>query len=154
MLLLAGLAWSAGLIHIQAAFDHLDEYSPYAFCFIATALLQLIWGGASYRRPSRRLLWAGIAGSLGVGAAWVLSRTSGLPLGPDARAPETVGLLDTIATLDELALSALALSLLLPSLARGRRWAIPHRARVVLRAMALLMVLASSLVLGGGFHAH
>jgi hypothetical protein len=152
-LLLCGLAWGTGLVHVQAALDHFGEYVPYALSFVALAALQLSWGTAAYRRPSRRLWAAGAAGNVAVIVIWALSRTSGLPFGPDARAPETVGLLDLIATIDEVMLVALLLWGLIPipsfRCRQPQRWAVTS-----VQTIALLMILSTALVLGGGVHAH
>lgn len=152
VLLACGLSWAVGLVHIQAAADHFDEYVPYALCFIAVGLVQLGWGLAVYRRPTPWLLTAGAVLSAGVVGVWVLSRSGGLPIGPDARAPETVGLLDAIATADEVALIALIGSMLRPPPEDPGLWA--RRVRAMLHTVALLMVFGTSLVLGGGVHAH
>jgi hypothetical protein len=156
LLLPCGLAWGAGLIHLQAAIDHVDEYWPYAACFVALAVVQLAWGVALYRRPeSNRLLVSGVALSLAVIAVWILSRTAGLPLGPDSRTPETVGLLDSIATGDELVLCALvAVMHLSVGLGRSPRRCATGGLATLSRVVALLAIFFTSLVLGGGFHAH
>lgn len=36
---------------------------------------------------------------------WLVSRTAGLPLGPDAGEPEPIGLVDLVATIDQLAIA-------------------------------------------------
>jgi hypothetical protein len=142
VVLACGVATLAGLIHIQAAIDHFAEYVPYAILFIALAGGQLVWSLAYYRWPARRLLYAGMIGCVGVIAAWIASRTIGLPFGPDLGHPEPVGVLDGIATIDEVVIVALALSIL-----RGSRARLANSA-------ALLMIVVSSLVLAGGLHAH
>jgi hypothetical protein len=140
-----GLAWLAGLIHIQAAIDHFDEYVPYAVLFIALATAQLVWGAAFYRWPGRRLLQVGAAGCLGVITAWFASRTVGLPFGPDLGHPEPAGFLDVVATVDEVAILVLGVHL----------WRFPERsAPRVPGAAALFLIVVSSLVLAGGLHAH
>jgi hypothetical protein len=100
------LAWVSAATHVAAAVEHLEEYVPFAIAFAVLAVLQLAWGAASWRRPTARLLLAGAAGSLVVAAVWALSRTTGLPLGPEAGEPEAVGALDLVATGTELALAA------------------------------------------------
>jgi hypothetical protein len=149
VLLACGLAWLAGLIHIQAAIDHFDEYVPYALLFIVLAAAQLLWGVALYRGRGRRLLYAGLLGSVAVIVAWLASRTVGLPFGPDLGSPEPVGILDVVATIDELAIAALMTLALRPL--RASRQATAVR---TLNAGALFLVVVSSLVLAGGLHAH
>ena len=112
VLLACGLAVLAALIHVQAALDHFDEYVPYAVAFIVLAIGQAGWATAVYRSAGRGRLLAGIAGCAVVVLVWLLSRTTGLPLGPDPGVAEPVGLLDVVATLDELAVMALAVTAL------------------------------------------
>jgi hypothetical protein len=150
VLLACGLSWATALIHLQAAVDHFDESWLYAAFFIALAASQLAWGVALYRQRRRRgLLIIGALASLAVIGIWILSRTVGLPVGPDSVSPETVGALDAIATADEIALTALIALQLFPLRFDTRGWAARS-----LRAAALLLMLLSSMVLGGGFHAH
>jgi hypothetical protein len=59
------------------------------------------------RRRSRGLLPAGAALSLLVAAVRAMSRTTGLPVGPEPWRPEDVGAVDAIATADELVLALL-----------------------------------------------
>jgi hypothetical protein len=146
----AALAWAAGLIHAVAAIQHVNEYVPFALFFALVAPAQFAWGAALYRRPGRRLLLAGALGSLAVAALWVVSRTSGLPLGPEAWEPESVGLVDATATAAELVLAAIALAHLLAP-ARGT---LARALGQLARAAGLGVILVSSLVLLAGGHAH
>jgi len=210
--LACGLALATALIHVQAAADHLGESPLYAVLFVAVAAAQIGWAVAAHRRPSQAVLVAGAAMSMAVVCVWALSRTVGLPVGPDRSAPEQPGALDVIATINEVALALLVAV----CWARGRRgmgarpWERPRgparsgrerpcgparwgrerlglpagrcsghpaqpaqasRARAarpapscrgdagrrltaVLRAGSLSLILLSSMVLGGGFHAH
>jgi hypothetical protein len=149
VLLIAGLAWAAGLIHLQAAIDHADESRLYAVLFVLLAVAQAGWGVALCRHPARSLLRAGVAGSLGVVVVWVLSRTVGLPVGPDLGNPEAPGPLDVIATADELVIALMLLLELFPRLGA----LILHRGRL-LEISGVLLLVVSSLVLAGGAHAH
>jgi hypothetical protein len=79
---------------------------------LAAAVLVLVW-------PSRSLLRLVAAGSAVVVAAWVVSRTVGLPVPPPAWTAEPVGLVDTLTAVFEVGAIGLALQLLRP--ARRRR---------------------------------
>jgi hypothetical protein len=98
-----------------------------------------------YRRPSAGWLGAGIFVSVGVIAVWAVSRTAGLPLGPEAGSPEPVGFADVGATLDELALVILAAALLL---GRARTPGLWERQAAVI----LLVFSAVALVAAGRAH--
>lgn len=63
------------------------------------ALTQLAWALlVVVLPPSSRLYLAGAAGNAVVAATWLVTRTTGLPLGPEAGEPEAVGIADTVAT--------------------------------------------------------
>ena len=102
-----GLSWGAALIHISAAIGHVHESGLYVLFFALLAPTQLAWGFLVCRRSTRELLLAGAALSLLVAAVWLMSRTTGLPVGPEPWRPEAVGAVDAIATADELALTLL-----------------------------------------------
>jgi hypothetical protein len=68
--------------------------------------LQVVWAALVHRRPAdRRLLILGAVANVAVAAAWLVSRTTGLPIGPHAGTPEAAGVKDVLATADELALA-------------------------------------------------
>lgn len=149
VLLACGLAWAGSLIHVQAAVDHIAEYWLYALFFIALASVQCIWGVALYRSARPGMLVVGTVVSLAVVGLWLLSRTVGLPIGPDRASPEPLGLLDVIATADEIGIAGLMLLLLHPprtgTLAGGIGF---------LRVLGLFLIMLSLLALAGGVHAH
>jgi hypothetical protein len=145
-----GLAWSAGLIHVEAAIQHVDEHLLYAVFFALLAPAQFAWGVALYRRPGRRLLLAGAVGSLLVVALWIVSRTSGLPIGPAAWVPEPVGPIDSIATADEAVLALVAL-LRLPA-SRGTKMMRASRYVAAAAGTGLILFSSLALVLGGRAH--
>ncbi len=100
--LVAGLAFMCGLIHVGAAVDHFDELPLYTVAFGMLAATQMLWAGAILRRPSERLLLLGGAFNLAVIGLWIVSRTAGLPIAPQAWVPETVGVADLVETVGEL----------------------------------------------------
>jgi hypothetical protein len=145
-----GLAWCAGLIHAVAAVGHVDEYLPAAVFFSFLAPAQAALGTALYRHASRNLLLAGAVGSALVVALWVVSRTSGLPVGPHPWVAEAVGPLDVIASADEVLLALLACLQLAG--ARGRR--VRRSFRLPLLGAGAGLILLSLLALTAGRHLH
>ena len=90
-----------------------------------------------------------VAANLGVVVVWVFSRTTGLPIGPDAGQPEAVGVADVTATAFEIALVAGALVSLGARHARS-----PLTPRGVW-LLALPAVAAAAIALApGGSHGH
>ncbi|HUQ64125.1 MAG TPA: hypothetical protein VM121_10260 [Acidimicrobiales bacterium] len=95
------LAAAAGL-HLAALPDHLEEGVLIAGFFAACAVLQLtaafvVSGGAG--PGARRVI---IAGNVAVVGIWLVSRTVGVPFGPEAGTPEPVSALDSLSLVAEL----------------------------------------------------
>ena len=150
LFIVCGLAWGAALIHVEAAIEHIREYALYAVFFEVLASAQFLWGIALYRYPTRRLLVLGAVTSLMVVALWIASRTCGLPLGPSPWSPEPVGVIDSAASADELALALLVVLQLLSAGAGGLVRGAGHLAS----AAGVCLILFSSLAVTLVGHAH
>jgi len=112
----AGFSVAAGLIHVVAMVEHFGEHFVYGMFFAVVAVGQLAWGVWIYRRPhERRSLAAAALASIAIVAIWAVSRTTGVPLGPEAGQPEAAGVLDVLASFDEVALAAFVLAILRPT---------------------------------------
>src|SRR5205085_2443518 len=117
-----GLSILAGLGHVAAVPSHAAVWWAYAVFFLAAALAQVllglllltqgIEGGGGWPAWRRRVCWAGIAGNVALLALWAVTRTVGVPLGPEAGEVEAVGGLDLGTKLLELATVAVLASLL------------------------------------------
>lgn len=100
--LAAGLTLlGAAVIHVTQIDIHLEEWAAAGVFFIMLSAAQALLGIGLLMRASGTLSSAAIAVSLIAIAAWVVSRTAGLPFGPEAGAPEPVGRPDSLATLFE-----------------------------------------------------
>jgi hypothetical protein len=132
--MVAGLSLAAGAIHALAMIDHFAHYWLYGVFFLVLTYGQVLWGLALLRRPvGERSLAIGALANLAIVAVWVVSRTVGVPLGPDAGRPEAVGAMDVAATLDQLVLAAYVAAILRPRLrdARGFKALMGrHRVRI------------------------
>ena len=93
---LAALLVGAGAIHIAMTPSHLGESAVEGAGFLTAAWVQLLLGAAVMLRPSRRLLAAVAGSSLVLIAAWVVSRTAGLPFGAHAGHAESVSIVDGV----------------------------------------------------------
>src|SRR3954468_703 len=129
-------------IHTAVIAPHFAEWWAEGAFFLALSVLEGALAAALLLAPSRTVSQAAVLASLATIAVWAWSRTTGLPIGPEAGYPEAVGRADTIATLLE-ALTALALvPLILPD-PRPRQPARlerrPHRsARAAVAGVALI----------------
>jgi hypothetical protein len=96
-----GLLASA-LIHASVIREHFGEYVLYGVFFSLLSAVQALVGVWIAFRPSRRLLRAVALTSVWVVVLWVVSRTTGLPIGPEPWRPEAWGALDVAASCAEL----------------------------------------------------
>lgn len=80
----------AGLIHFAEMPVHWLQWWLSGLFFAVVAVFQLMWAFLSWTRPRTLLLAIGIAANAAAAALWAASRTSGLPFGPHAGAPEAV----------------------------------------------------------------
>jgi hypothetical protein len=155
LLHVAALSIVAGSIHAVAAPSHFAETWTHGCFFAGLAVFQLGWGARIYSRPSPRGLRAGIAVSVAVIVLWIVSRTAGVPFGPEAWHPEPVGAMDVAATATEAMVALMGPALLASD---GRP---PTDAVLPLSARYLRPLIYAQLVLGllavfvgGGHHAH
>jgi len=146
---LAAIAASAGagLIHLAHGPAHLDELGALGAGFYLAAALQLGWaavvlaalagsGSGWSRRGVAPLARSGIAINGAILAAWVISRTVGLPAGATPWTPEAIGLPD--------ATSAILQGLLVVGLAATLRgWRMPRlpRAHALATAGSVVAIL-------------
>lgn len=104
----AGLSLLAALIHLWAAPEHFEVWWAYGAFFLTVASAQGIFSFLVLRWPeSVSISLAGIAGNLMVVALYVISRTWGMPFGPDLipfspyvahiEDPELLGMVSTAA---------------------------------------------------------
>ncbi len=110
--LLAALSLVAAGIHAWVVPEHVEEYWLFGAFFVVVTLFQAAWAAAVLRRPTARVLGAGVAVSAAILAVWVLSRTAGLPVGPEHWEAESVAALDVVAGIAELGIVAFALAVL------------------------------------------
>lgn len=107
----------AALVHFAVVPQHLAEWPAAGAFFVVLGMGQVALGLVALRRWDATVRLAVIALTAGPLLMWVVSRTIGLPLGPEPGAAEAVGLADIACGLLELV--ALAL-LLVRSPARSR----------------------------------
>ena len=124
-------------MHFAVAPEHFGEWWGFGLFFVLCAEVQLGWALLLGRNRSRRMLAVGIVGSLLLVALWAVSRTTGLPFGPEPGVPEAVGSPDLVSVvLELLTAGACAVALLAPGASPGRL-ALPVRALGLAGAVAL-----------------
>ena len=145
--LTAAVSLLAGIIHAVASVEHFEEALLFGLFFVVVAGFQFAWATAVYRSGGRAWLRTGAAVNLGVIAVWVLSRTTGLPVGPERWSPESVGVLDVVAGADEALIAILALAVLPAARRPGRLGSV-----AVLLAGALCVLSLAAVTVAGGHH--
>jgi hypothetical protein len=110
------LSAGAAAIHYAVIADHLQEWWAFGVFFAAIGVAQLLWAALVVASPSRLLTWLGVFGNAAIVALWIVTRTAGTLIGPDAHTPESVGVADSVATAFELGVVFAG-----PWLARGIR---------------------------------
>jgi len=136
-LLVAGLVGSAA-IHAAVIPEHLEEWLAAGSFFVVLTIAELALGLLVLVRLDRLVLGAVVAVSVVPLGLWLVSRTVGLPLGPETWTPEAVGLADVACCLLELVTLAVAVALWL----RGSRLARTPGASAHARAIAVLCLVA------------
>ena len=136
--LASGLSLGAAAIHFAVIGAHFAEFAPYGVAFAALAWFQVGWAIVYLAAPSMPAATLGAAINGGAVVVWALSRTVGLPIGPEPGELEPVGPLDLVATALEIAL----IGLLLWNLAGSR-----IRLRPALSATSAMAIVGSGLLL-------
>ena len=133
------LSIGAAVIHFAVVAQHFDEWWLTGSFFVGIALFQLAWGLLVLTRPSARVFALGAIANALVVVTWIVSRTSGVPVGPGAGEAEVVGAPDLLATAFEV-----VLVLVCTASVFGRAPRLPARADVgVVRASLAALVVAS-----------
>ena len=111
LLLACGLA-GAAVIHAAVVPEHWEEWPLAGAFFVVLALAEAGCALAVARPQSRIALAAAVVLSVGPLLVWTVSRTAGLPVGPEAGTPEGIGMADAAASSLELVTLVLAARLL------------------------------------------
>lgn len=123
-ILLAVSSIAAGLIHTAVVPEHLEEAWIFGLFFILAGVFQIAWSIPVVLGHSVVIYATGALANGAIIGIWLVSRTTGVPIGPDSWVPEPAAALDVTATVLELLLVVGALALL-----RRRAHAGGHGAR-------------------------
>src|SRR5262245_2752478 len=133
------VAWcsmGAALIHFAVVEQHFDELSLYGWFFVVVGVGELVWAVLAVATRSRLVLLAGAVGNAVVVATWIVSRSYGSLVGPDATQPAEVGFGDLVATVLEIVIVAGCVVLVWSG--RYRRPALPSYWKEVLSFVVAL----------------
>jgi hypothetical protein len=97
-LLLVGALVASAAVHAAVIPEHLSEWPAAGLFFVVLAAAELVVAGLLVARVQpRTVLVAASVISIGPLVLWLWSRTVGMPFGPGAGVPESVGLPDFVA---------------------------------------------------------
>lgn len=120
----------AGLVHLAVIGEHLDHWLMAGVFFAVLGAAQVGWGVAALARDAAPVPRAVLAVNLGALAVWAVSRTTGLPVGPEAGTAEAVGRADVLCVaLHLLVLASLAVAMRRSGRARPAPQDGPQRVR-------------------------
>ncbi|MFJ3302108.1 hypothetical protein ACIPSA_03095 [Streptomyces sp. NPDC086549] len=94
---------AAGLIHYAVVPEHRQEWWAAGLFFTLLGAFEIVWAAVAWFDDRSPVLWLGILANVATLVVWTVSRTAGLPFGPEAGEPEAVGALDVVCDLAELA---------------------------------------------------
>lgn len=135
---MAVMSVGAAAIHFAVVGDHFDEAVIFGLFFAVVGWLQAGWAIAMVAIPTYALTAAGLLANAAVVAVWAVSRTAGLPIGPEAGEPEAAAFIDVLATVLEVLIAAIALvALVRPG---TERWLRGRVGVVAMVALSLLVV--------------
>jgi hypothetical protein len=153
----------AGLVHLAVAPEHAGEWWLYGVFFVTIGIAQLGWAVVTLR-VAPVLPRTFVAATVLTLLLWGLTRTVGLPFGPEAFEPESVGLPDLACAVLEAAAAVLVVVAAASSTRTGRARTsmTPGRQRpgLLLAALALGAVTTAALTTPAlaatpaGHHAH
>jgi hypothetical protein len=131
---LAAFSTGAAVLHFAEIEPHIAEWWLFG-AFFTIAWFQVAWAVLIPTTAARGVLVTGLVVNAAVMLIWIWSRTTGLPVGPEAGEPEAVGAADLAATVFEW-LIVLGVAVGLPRLGASRE---PSR-RVVVSVGTLVWV--------------
>lgn len=102
MLWAAALSAVAALVHGLVCPEHFHEAFIYGLFFAVSTVGQLAWSVLAVARDDKWVAPLGLAGNAACVLLWAVTRSIGIPLGPEAGEVEAIGLLDVLATTAEI----------------------------------------------------
>lgn len=105
---------SAAALHFAAVRPHMGEWVPAAMFMACAGLAQFGWALWIARSAGPLATFAGVVLNTGIIGLWIVSRTEGLPFGPNAGMPEHIHGPDVLATVFEAVIVVACFSRLRP----------------------------------------
>jgi hypothetical protein len=140
---LAVVSLATAGIHFAVMGDHFREYVAFGIFFAVVAWFQSLWALGVVVSPTRSLLLIGAIVNALVVVVWLVSRTIGLPIGPDPGIAEPAAFLDVLSTVLEVVIVASIATLLVRG-APGRATAGARSGLALVGGLAMVLVLLTT----------
>jgi hypothetical protein len=129
----------AGLVHLAVVQEHVGQWWVYGAFFAVVGAAQILWGLGALARDRAPLLRLVVAGNIALVALWAITRTVGLPIGPEPWTAEAAGRADALCVVLELGtVLALVATRAHSRLARATAAPMTHRGLGAGRFVALM----------------
>ncbi|HKE54279.1 MAG TPA: hypothetical protein VKC55_05870 [Actinomycetota bacterium] len=110
---LAVVSLATAGIHFAVMGDHFQEYVVFGVFFSLVAWFQALWALGVVVAPTRWTLAVGLLANAAIACVWLVSRTTGVPIGPEPGVAEPAALLDVLSTVLEVVIVVVCGALLL-----------------------------------------
>lgn len=140
---LAVVSLATAGIHFAVMGDHFQEYVVFGIFFAVVAWFQSLWALAVVVSPTRSVLLTGAVVNALVVVVWLVSRTIGLPIGPDPGIAEPAAFLDVLTTVLEVVIVASIATVLVRG-EPGRATPRAGRGLALVGGLALVLVLLTT----------
>jgi hypothetical protein len=131
-------------IHFAVMGEHFREYVAFGVFFSLVAWFQALWALGIVVSPTRPVLAAGLVVNATVVVIWIVSRTAGLPIGPEPGTAEPAAFLDVLSTILEIGIVVGAAALLVRSRSAGSPGG-TRNGLLAVGGLALVLVLLTTL---------
>jgi hypothetical protein len=157
----ASASLGAGLIHLAVVSEHASEWWLYGVFFLVLGVLQIGW--AALALEGSRLAAPGLYAAMNAAiiGLWIVTRTTGLPVGPEPWKAEAVGTVDLLCSaLEAVVVVLLVLAVQRPDVQESAPLTKAQRRMIAVGALAaaavtLVALQAHPLVVGHyGHHSH
>lgn len=111
--LVSSLLAAVGVIHLVMVPSHMGEWVVEGIAFILAGWAQAAFAVAIANQPRRLTLLLAAEVNIALIVLWIISRTSGFPLGPHSGHPETVSFIDAATVGMELVATVVALGMVM-----------------------------------------
>lgn len=130
-------------IHFAVMGEHFREHVAFGVFFSLVAWFQALWAIGVVAAPTRPMLAIGLVVNAAVVVIWIVSRTAGLPIGPEPGTAEPAAFLDVLSSVLEVGIVVVTATLLVRGRPTGSRGG-SRNGLLAVGGLALVLVLLTT----------